>query len=49
LAVAAGGAVEEGRARGERFVPQTPEEAAELAEYNRYLAELNTDSGAGRR
>jgi hypothetical protein len=55
VAVAARGAVEEGQARGERFVPQTPEEAAELAEYNRYLAELNSDSdsdsdsGVGRR
>ncbi len=27
--------------RGERFVEQTPEEAAALAEYNRYLSELN--------
>jgi hypothetical protein len=27
--------------RGERFVEQTSEEAAALAEYNRYLAELN--------
>ncbi len=47
--MAASGAVEEGRGRGERFVPQTAEEAAELAEYNRYLAELNADSGAGPR
>ncbi len=49
VAIAASSAVEEGSARGERFAPQTPEEAAQLAEYNRYLAELNTDSGAGRR
>lgn len=49
VAIAASGAVEEGRARGERFVPQTPDEAAALAEYNRYLAELDADSGAGRR
>ena len=27
--------------RGERFEEQTPEEAAALAEYNRYLAELS--------
>jgi hypothetical protein len=39
-------AVDEGRARGERFAPQTSDEAAELAAYNRYLAELNADSGA---
>ena len=26
--------------------PRRPEEAAELAEYNRYLAELNADSSA---
>jgi hypothetical protein len=49
VAIAASAAVEEGRARGERFVPQTQEEAAELADYNRYLAELNADSGADRR
>jgi len=29
--------------RGERFAPQTPEEAARLAEYNRYLAELSAE------
>jgi hypothetical protein len=29
--------------RGERFTPQTPEEAARLAEYNRYLAELSAE------
>ncbi|MGH9078596.1 MAG: hypothetical protein ACRDYE_00690 [Acidimicrobiales bacterium] len=43
VAIAAGSAAEEGRARGERFVPQTPEEAAELAEYNRYLELLSRD------
>jgi hypothetical protein len=33
--------------RGERYAPQTPEEAARLAEYNRYLAELSAeDAGA---
>jgi hypothetical protein len=32
---------EEAGGRGERFASQTPEEAAELAEYNRYLEELN--------
>lgn len=49
VAIAASSAVEDGRARGERFEPQTAEEAAALAAYNRYLAELNTDSGAGSR
>jgi hypothetical protein len=49
VAIAASGAVEEGRTRGERFEPQTAEEAAALAAYNRYLAELNADSGAGSR
>jgi hypothetical protein len=29
--------------RGERFTAQTPEEAARLAEYNRYLAALNAE------
>ena len=29
--------------RGERFTLQTPEEAARLAEYNRYLAGLSAD------
>ncbi len=49
VAIAAGSAVEDGRIRGERFTPQTAEEAAQLAEYNRYLAELDSDSGTGRR
>ena len=48
VAIAASSAVEdEAAARRERFVPQTPEEAARLAEYNRYLAELNADADAG--
>jgi hypothetical protein len=35
--------------RGERYVEQTPEEAAALAEYNRYLAELSaSDERTGR-
>lgn len=35
--------------RGERYTDQTPEEAAQLAAYNRYLADLNADSGSDRR
>jgi hypothetical protein len=46
VAIAEHTAVDDGRSRGERFLPQTPEEAAELAAYNRYLADLNADSGA---
>jgi hypothetical protein len=34
---------------GERFAPQTVEEAEELAAYNRYLAGLNADTGTGKR
>lgn len=49
VAIAASSAVEDGNVRGERYVAQTPEEAAALAEYNRYLAELDADSGAARR
>jgi hypothetical protein len=50
VAIAASSAVEgETTAHGERFTPQTPEEAAELAQYNRYLAELNADSGSTHR
>jgi hypothetical protein len=49
VAIAAGSAVEEERPGGERFAPQTSEEAARLAEYNRYLAGLDADSRAGRR
>jgi hypothetical protein len=42
VAIAAGHPINEVKGgRGERFVEQTPEEAAALAEYNRYLAELN--------
>lgn len=47
-AVAAGSAAEDGRGRGERFRPQTPEEEAALAAYNRYLAELSAEPGARR-
>jgi len=32
--------------RGERFAPQTEEEAARLAEYNRYLAELAAEASS---
>jgi DNA-binding transcriptional regulator of glucitol operon len=32
--------------RGERFAAQTPEEAARLAEYNRYLASLAAEDAA---
>jgi hypothetical protein len=32
--------------RGERFTAQTPEEAARLVEYNRYLAELSDEDRA---
>ena len=38
---------EETGGRGQRFSEQTPEEAARLAEYNRYLAELNAADAAG--
>jgi hypothetical protein len=42
VAIAASSVIDEERGgRGERFTPQTAEEAEELAEYNRYLAELN--------
>jgi hypothetical protein len=40
---------EETGGRGERFQPQTPEEAAALARYNRYLAELNAEPDTNRR
>jgi hypothetical protein len=50
VAIAARTAVdEETGGRGERFTPQTPEEAAELVRYNRYLAELDTESDTNRR
>lgn len=39
--IAARSAVDEDAPRHERFAPQTPEEAAQLAAYNRYLAQLN--------
>ena len=43
VAVAASSAIDaDTGGRGERYVPQTAEEAAALAEYNRYLAELNS-------
>jgi hypothetical protein len=47
VAIAASSAIgEDAAGRHERFAPQTPEEAAQLAEYNRYLAELNAaDAG----
>ncbi len=41
VAVAEQTAVDERGGRGERFAPQTPEEAAALARYNRYLTELS--------
>ena len=42
VAAAASTTIDEERGgRGERFTPQTPEEAAALAEYNRYLATLD--------
>jgi hypothetical protein len=45
VAIAASSPIDEARGgRGERYTPQTPEEAAALAEYNRYLASLD---GAG--
>ncbi len=51
VAIAAGSPIdEETGGRGERYASQTPEEAAELVEYNRYLARLNAaDSGPTRR
>jgi hypothetical protein len=51
MAIAAASPIdEEAGGRGERFATQTPEEAAELAEYNRYLTELNAaDSDPARR
>ena len=53
VAIAARSAVEPGTgAHGERFADQTPEEAARLAAYNKYLAELSAadaESGAGNR
>ncbi len=53
VAIAARSAVDEGSpVRGERFAEQTAEEAARLAAYNRYLADLNAadaESAAGKR
>ena len=51
MAVAASSAIDaETGGRGERYAPQTPEEAAALARYNRYLAELNAaDADSSRR
>jgi hypothetical protein len=53
VAIAARSAVEPGTgAHGERFADQTPEEAARLAAYNKYLAQLDAadaESGAGNR
>lgn len=47
--IAARTAVGEGGGRGERFTPQTEEEAEELAEYNQYLAELDAAESTARR
>jgi len=47
VAIAASAPIDATRGgRGERFAPQTPEEAARLAEYNRYLAELSAEDAA---
>ncbi len=54
VAIAASAPIDAERGgKGERFTAQTPEEAARLAEYNRYLATLASEdadagSGAGR-
>jgi hypothetical protein len=45
VAIAARSAVDEKAGRGERFAEQTPDEAARLAAYNRYLAELAAADG----
>jgi hypothetical protein len=49
VAIAARTAVDERGGRGDRFTPQTEKEAEELAEYNRYLAELAEADSATRR
>jgi hypothetical protein len=50
VAIAANSVIDEDTGgRGERFRPQTPDEAAALARYNRYLAELNAESDTNRR
>jgi len=47
VAIAAASPIDEERGgRGERYSPQTPEEAARLAEYNRYLAALAAEDAA---
>lgn len=47
VAIASEAPIDAGRGgRGERFAPQTPEEAARLAEYNRYLADLAAEDAA---
>ena len=47
IAIAAAAPIDAQRGgRGERFIAQTPEEAARLAAYNRYLAELAEEDGA---
>jgi len=48
VAIAAEAPIDPSRGgRGERFTAQTPEEAARLAEYNRYLAGLAAEDSAG--
>ena len=50
MAIAASSAVDgEAAARQRAVRPQTPEEAARLAEYNRYLAGLDADAGTQER
>jgi hypothetical protein len=50
VAIAANSAVDEvAPVHRERFTEQTPDEAARLAAYNRYLAELNAESGTRNR
>jgi hypothetical protein len=50
VAIAASTTIDEEKGgRGERFRPQTPEEAAALAEYNRYLAALSDADAESKR
>lgn len=50
VAIAASTTIDdEAGGRGERYRPQSPEEAAALARYNRHLAELNATDDAGAR
>jgi hypothetical protein len=50
VAIAASSAVDgTAKVHGERYTEQTPEEAARLAAYNRYLAELNAADTESRR